>query len=149
MSASDNHRRLILGGIEYIMSKYPKMKITSDIQDSPGDPVPFLIAGHRPDIYATDLSQDAKFNFIIAEAKTDHDIDKPHTDSQVKSFIDYLEKRENSQFIMLTTGVGARRAKSILRFVHDDGSAQRTQLSIFDTLELWHYNSDTKKWHLG
>ncbi|MYF01043.1 MAG: hypothetical protein F4234_12915 [Gammaproteobacteria bacterium] len=125
------------------------MKITSDIQDSPGDPVPFLVGDHRPDIYAADLSQDAKVNFIIAEAKTDYDLDRPHTESQVNSFIEYLEKREQSQFILLTTGIGARRAKSILRFVHDEGSARRTQLAVFDTLDLWRYNSETKKWHLG
>jgi len=125
------------------------MKITSDIQESPGDPVPFLVGDHRPDIYATDLSQDAKVNFIIAEAKTDYDLDRPHTESQVNSFIEYLEKREQSQFILLTTGIGARRAKSILRFVHDERSVRRTQLAVFDTLDLWRYNSETKKWHLS
>lgn len=149
MSESTDHRRLILDGIRLIASKYPSMKITSDIQESPGDPVPFLVDGHRPDIYATELSQDAKLNFIIAEAKTDYDLDKPHTESQVKSFIGYLEQKEQGQFILLTTGVGARRAKSILRFVHDEESVQCTQLAIFDTLDLWRYNSETKRWHLG
>ena len=149
MSESVDHRRLIVDGISLIASKYPYMKITSDIQESPGDPVPVLIGGHRPDIYATDLSQDANLNFIIAEAKTDYDLDKPHTESQVKSFIGYLEQKEQSQFILLTTGVGARRAKSILRFVHDEESVKRTQLTIFDTLDLWCYNSETKRWRLG
>lgn len=149
MSESSEHRRLVVDGIRLISSEYPNMKITSDIQDSPGDPVPFLVGDHRPDIYAADLSQDAKVNFIIAEAKTDYDLDRPHTESQVNSFIEYLEKREQSQFILLTTGIGARRAKSILRFVHDEGSVRRTQLAVFDTLDLWRYNSETKKWHLG
>lgn len=149
MSESVDHRRLTKGGIRLISSKYPNMKITSDIQESPGDPVPFLVGGHRPDIYATDLSQGAKPNFIIAEAKTDGDLDNSHTESQIKSFIDYLEQREQSQFIMLTTGVGAKRAKSILRFAHDEASIRHTQLAVFDTLDLWLYNSEAKKWHLG
>ena len=149
MSESVDHRRLILSGIRLITSNYPNMKITSDIQELPGDPVPFLVGDHRPDIHATDLSQDAKLNFIIAEAKTDYDLDKPHTESQIKSFIGYLEQKEKSQFILLTTGVGARRAKSILRFVQEGEAVRRTQLAVFDTLDLWHYNSETKRWHLG
>ena len=148
MSESGEHRRLVEGGIRFITSKYPCTKIISDIQESPGDPIPFLVGGHRPDIYATDFSPGANPNFIIAEAKTDRDLDNPHTESQINSFIDYLELREQSQFILLTTGVGARRAKSILRFVNDEGSARRTQLAIFDTLDLWQYNSENRKWHL-
>lgn len=148
MSESDDHRRLVVDGMRFIACKYPYMKITSDIQESPGDPVPLLVGGHRPDIYATDLSKDAKPNFIIAEAKTDYDLDRSHTESQVKSFIDYLEQREQGQFILLVTGVGARRAKSVLRFVQEEESVQRTQLAIFDTLDLWCYDSETKRWHL-
>jgi len=149
MAESIDHRRLITAGIKLITSKYPSMKIISDIQESLGDQVPFLIGNHRPDIYATDLSQGAKPNFVIAEAKTDKDLDSSHTENQVRSFIDYLEQRDKSKLILLTTGVGARRAKSILRFASVEASIQRTELAIFDTMDLWCYNSETKKWHLS
>jgi len=149
MTESIDHRRLVMAGIKLIAARYPSMRIISDIQESPGDQVPFLIGNHRPDIYAADLSQGAKPSLVIAEAKTDMDLDSPHTESQVRSFIDFLEHRDQSKLILLTTGAGARRAKSILRFASVEASVRRSQLAVFDTLDLWHYNSKAKKWHLS
>ena len=51
-----------------------------DLQQTPGDPVPPLIGGYRPDIIARTPASGP--DLLIAEAKTNHDIDKPtHTRS--------------------------------------------------------------------
>ena len=81
---------------------------------SPGDEVPPLIGGFRPDVYGRKTSASS---IVIAEAKTDGDLDNKHTHNQIKSFIDYLERRENSFFVLSVTGYGANRAKTLLRFM--------------------------------
>ncbi len=130
-----------------IEARYPKMSIITDIQQSPGDPVPPLINGFRPDVYAN--SKVKKQSTIIAEAKTDRDIDNSHTHKQVSSFINYLEKRIKGHFIFSVTGCGADRAKTILRFMYQELCTTHTILSVFDSHDLWSLDLDSGvKWHL-
>ena len=65
-----------------------------DLLDAPGDPVPPLIGGYRPDIIARCTA--ACLKLIIAEAKTDGDIDNQHTRSQIGAFLDHLDATTTS-----------------------------------------------------
>lgn len=125
------------------------MKITTDLQETPGGSIPPLIGGHRPDIYGTDFSENARIDYLIAEAKTVTDLNRPRTEEQIVSFIGSLEQRERGLFILSVFGEGSGLAKSILRFMHEAGPISRTRLVIFDSLDLWCFNGKSRIWRLG
>ncbi len=130
-----------------IESYYPQMSVITDIQKAPGDPVPPLIDGFRPDVYA---ETQAKQSIIIAEAKTDRDIDNRHTRQQISAFINYLESRMKGHFIFSVTGCGANLARTTLRFMRQEFGVINTTLSVFDSYDIWTLDLDSgTKWRLN
>lgn len=103
MSESDAHRDLVMLVAARIESKYPGASVVSDRTRRPGDPVPHLISGFRPDVYAT-VTTDGSVSVIIAEAKTNADIRTEHTERQVLAFIRHLEQKKTGRFILTATG---------------------------------------------
>ena len=91
MSQSEAHKTLVEMVAEAVEKRYPGIVINVDLQQSPGDELPLLIGGFRPDLYA---KNNQKGLIIIAEAKTDNDIDNRHTYEQITSFIKYLERHK-------------------------------------------------------
>ena len=134
MSQSDAHRDLVQAVVEKLAQRYPDINITADLQQLPGDELPPIIDGYRPDVYAR---QKHKFLLVIAEAKTDYDIDNSHTRAQVTSFINHLEQQKQGIFILVVTGSGAARAKTLLRFMRVELRVQNTRLEVFDTCDFW------------
>ena len=134
MSQSDAHRKLVIQVTRALESRYPRISFITDVQQIPGDEVPPLIDGFRPDVYGRKTS----VNYIvIAEAKTDGDLDNKHTHNQIKSFIDYLERKENGFFVLSVTGYGANRAKTLLRFIRQDMDMMSTDITVFDGCDFW------------
>ena len=86
MSESSAHRKLVFNLASAVEVRYSNVSITVDVQEIPGDPIP-LINGYRPDIYGT-----VDGALLIAEAKTNTDLDSNHTLAQIISFISYLEQ---------------------------------------------------------
>lgn len=149
MSESNEHIRLVAEAEKIIRQKFPKIKIISDIQETPGDPAPPLIGGHRPDIYGTDFSENARIAYLITEAKTVSDLHRPRTEAQIASFIEHVEQQGRGLFLLSVLGTASGSAKSILRFMHEMGLVTHTRLVVFDSLDLWYFNGESKKWHLG
>ena len=135
MSQSDLHKRLVVQVADKIKTRYPEISIVTDIQQAPNDTVPPMIKGFRPDVYAT--MPTGSIPVVIAEAKTDFDIENKHTEQQVSAFIDYLEQMPKGVFIMAVTGHMANRSKTFLRFFRQANPAIRTTLSVFDSHDLW------------
>jgi len=135
MSQSDVHRDLVIQIAKEIKSRYSPTSLVTDIQYSPGDNVPPIIDGFRPDVYAT--LQAGHTVIIIAEAKTDGDLENVHTDGQLSAFVSYLENKGKGTFILSVTGCGADRAKTILRFLNRSISVKSTTLGVFDSCDLW------------
>ena len=136
MSQSELHKELVLRVAAEIKTRYPQLHIVVDIQQEPGDPVPPQIGGYRPDVYAD--SRSASLLTVIAEAKTNGDIDRPHTYNQLLAFVGYLEGRIGEGHLILSvTGVGSDHAKTVLRFLRRDASVENTALSVYDGLDLW------------
>lgn len=147
MSQSDAHRDLVLAVVAKIASRHPNMSIVSDVQQNPGDAVPPMISGFRPDVYAT-ISAGTS-SVIIAEAKTDSDLDNQHTDNQLSAFTSYLESKKNGCFILSVTGHSADYAKTLLRFLRQTNNITNTDLIVFDSLDLWKLDkSSGVLWHL-
>ena len=145
MSQSDEHRKLVTQVAEVVTHQFPHLQIIIDIQSHPGDPVPPMICGYRPDLYA------ANRDFIaIAEAKTTKDLKSQHTYNQVASFLSYLEQKKNGYFILSVTDCGADRAKTLLRFICQQVHVRFTSISVFDSYDLWSLElADGKSWLLN
>ena len=147
MSQSKEHEILIQKTLEAISLRFKDLHICSDIQHKPGDLVPPKIGEFRPDIYAARMQEIT----IIAECKTDRDVDNKHTEGQILSFVKYLGKREGSMFILSTNGHRADLAKTVLYFVRKRIDVQfiKTSLEVFDTCDFWRLDKgEDFRWHL-
>ena len=134
MSQSDAHRKLVAQVAKALESRCPRISIITDVQQTPGDAVPPVIDGYRPDVYARKMPAN---DIVIAEAKTDGDIDNTHTHNQIKSFLTYLERNGNGFFVLSVTGYGANRAKTLLRFIYRDTFVTSTEIAVFDGCDFW------------
>ena len=113
------------------------MHVTTDLLEAPGDPVPPRIGGHRPDIIARCAA--ACRQFVIAEAKTDGDIDNQHTRSQIGAFVDHLDAMTTGTgtFILAVNGNVAASARTVLRFSCRQRVSSRLHIKLFDGLDFW------------
>lgn len=146
MSQSEAHKILVEMVAAAIERRHRGFATTVDLQLSPGDELPLLIDGFRPDVYARNNQMGS---IIIAEAKTDNDIDNRHTYEQITSFIKYLERQKKGNLILAVTGIGADRAKTLLRFMHRELCVERTMIEVFDCCDFWQFDpSSGVKWHL-
>ena len=146
MSQSEAHRYLVKRVAEEITKLHPGTVITVDLQSSPGCDLPPIIDGFRPDVYARNNQTGL---IIIAEAKTDRDIDEKHTYEQTSSFVNYLERRGKGRFILSVTGTGANRAKTLLRFMSKELRLKNTVIEVFDCCDFWLFDlNGGVRWHL-
>ena len=146
MSQSDTHRKLVIQVAKALELRCPRISIITDVQQTPGDLVPPVIDGYRPDVYAR-MPANA---IVIAEAKTDSDIDNRHTRNQTLSFLTYLERNGNGLFVLSVTGYGANRAKTLLRFIRRDTLVTSTDIAVFDGCDFWLLDSPGgRTWHLS
>lgn len=146
MSQSDEHRLLVLNAADALIQRYPEVTLVTDIQASPGDPVPPLIDRYRPDIYAWLPQTDS---LIIGEAKTHRDIWNSHTRNQVRSFVAHIEKTAGGRFILCAWGHNADRAKTLLRFLMWELHPSRVSAQVFDGHDFWTLDADNGVlWHL-
>ena len=108
-----------------------------DVQEFPGDPIPPLIGGFRPDIIAR--CAHAGPVQIIAEAKTGRDIDNEHTIDQIGAFLDHLDMQPLAvgTFILAVDGHVADLARTVLRFACRQRVSSRLRVNLFDGLDFW------------
>lgn len=137
MSQSNAHRELVLATAAAIQRLHPDALVRADIQESPGDPVPPLIGGFRPDVFAHSVC--AYPNVVIAEAKTDRDIESPHTMDQIGAFLDHLDTLPHGigTFILAVDGSAADLARAFLGFACRQRVSNRLRVKLFDGLDFW------------
>lgn len=137
MSQSDAHRDLVLVTARAIQQRDPGLRVTIDVSSAPGDPVPPQIGGHRPDIIARHRTNPIRL--VIAEAKTDGDVDNRHTRHQVEAFVDHLAAmpRGDGTFVLAVSGRVADTARAVLRFACRDRVSCRLRVTLFDGLDFW------------
>lgn len=134
MSQSDTHKWLVMQVAKALESRFPRLSIVTDLQKSPGDPIPPLIDGYRPDLYGRITVENST---VIAEAKTDSDLEKTHTYNQIETFISYLERKGDGLFVLSVTGCRADLAKTLLRFTRIRVQANTTNIAVFDGCDFW------------
>lgn len=137
MSQSDEHRQLVLAAARAIERCSPGIRVRLDIQERPGDRVPPLIGGFRPDIIGRSRGEESKL--VIGEAKTGGDIDNQHTVSQIRAFVDYLHAApyDVGVFVLAVDGTVADLARTVLRFSCRHRVASRLRIALFDRLDFW------------
>lgn len=113
------------------------MLVRADLQELPGDPVPPLINGYRPDIIGRCLNTRA--DLLIAEAKTNHDVDAQHTLDQIDAFLDHLQTRPRGvgTLILAVDGCVADPARTFLRLNCRQYVSSRLHVHLFDGLDFW------------
>ena len=149
MSQSDVHRDLIMQVADEIQSCYPKISIITDLQQKPGDAVPPMISGFRPDVYA--VQPDTSPSIIIAEAKTDGDLNNRHTEAQLQAFIRYLEhETDDGLLVLAVTGRRADQAKTLLWITRQINQTVNTTLAVYDSHDFWVIDQESGvAWHLN
>ncbi len=137
MSQSESHRRLVIDTAQAIQRRHPSMQITTDLQADPGDPVPPLIGGYKPDIIGHHFTD--SIQTIIAEAKTDGDIENRHTRFQIAAFVNHLDSmvKGTGTFILAVNGQGADTARTVLKFNCRQYVSARLHIKLFDGLDFW------------
>lgn len=150
MSQSSEHEQLVIAAGNAITHRHPNLIVEVDRQVSPGDPIPPLMGGFRPDIIARSRPPDP--SVFIAEAKTDGDIDNAHTLDQIAAYLDHLEARSSGTgtFILAVHGKVAHVARNVLRFACRDRVSPRLHVHLFDELDFWNLGSQGEPlWHLS
>lgn len=146
MSESDAHSDLVKLVAKALESRHPKVIFDIDLQEAPGDTVPPIINGFRPDVYAR-ARQD--YRLFIAEAKTGADLKTQRTYEQVLAFTEHLETMKNGHFTLAAWGNNANRAKTLLRFIRMKLQAVNTMFEVFDGCDFWGLDQEGGiKWHL-
>lgn len=136
MSQSEVHRRLVVDTSKAIQELYPRVNITKDILENPGDDIPQIVGNYRPDIFAR--TSDPRIQIVIAEAKTHNDLKHSHTLCQIDAFIKYLESKKatNGTFILAVSGHNEF-AKTILNFNFRERVTENLHIKLFDYLDFW------------
>lgn len=150
MSQSNEHRRLVIATAEAIEQRHPTIRVMTDLLDSPGDCIPPLIGGYRPDIIGRGDATCLKV--VIAEAKTDHDIDNRHTRDQIDAFVEHLEAIPSGTgtFVLSVNGHAADAARTVLRFTCRQRVSSRLHIKLFDGLDFWNLGPmGTALWRLS
>ena len=147
MSESNEHRELVMLMAWKLQARHSNVLVEIDAQMHPGETVPRIINGRRPDIFA--YTKDAKF-FVIGEAKTVAGLDNKHTYTQMASFVGYLEAMHQGTFVLGISGEKANSAKTMLRFLRKELSLTKTSLQVFDGCDFWTLDKrEGVLWHLG
>lgn len=150
MSESDAHRNLVLVTARAIRQREPGLRVTADLTAVPGDPVPPQIGGYRPDIIARHRNQPTRL--VIAEAKTDGDVDNLHTRRQIEAFIRHLAgmPRGNGTFVLAVSGRVADSGRAVLRFACREHVSCRLRVTLFDGLDFWTLGAPgARSWRLS
>ena len=131
------HSQIVIATASAIQQRHQSVRVTIDLLGDPGDPVPPLIGGYRPDIVA--YSNAGGLKFFIAEAKTDGDIDNHHTWNQINAFVNHLAALASGTgvFILAVNGQVADIARSLLCFACRQYVSSRLHIKLFDGLDFW------------
>ena len=87
---------------------------------------------------------------IIAEAKTDRDIDNWHTHAQIMAFITYMSGlKGEKRLILAVTGSRANSAKTLMRFIFSEIMVTGMHIEVYDGLDFWMLDVEARgQWRL-
>ena len=147
MSQSEDHIGLVLNVVNQLETQFPNSEFLADLPSSYSYRRTFSIDGFFPDVYCSVDQPDRRT--IIAEAKTDSDIDNEHTWNQINAFIRYLSTKRRGLFVLSVTGIAADAAKVMLFHMSLHHNIVDTDIAIYDSLDFWYLDRKGRQfWHL-
>lgn len=146
MSESDAHRLLVLRTADAIRRHCTSVTtVLTDVLVKAGDPVPPLVEGYRPDLYAISHGSNV---VVLGEIETLASMRSRHTVRQLGSFLRHLDgRRARGCFVLAAEGSGADRAKVLLRFLVTVHCTRPTNILVYDGLDFWRLGG-ALRWHL-
>ena len=146
LSQSNLHQDLVRAVADRMGQRFTGMNLVVDDQQAPGNLIPPLVDGYRPDVYGRSFGQGIT---ALAEAKTPLDVDSKRSLGQLSAFIRHLERTGNGVFILSVPGHCADRAKTTLRLLNRELLVKQTSLEVYDQLDFWTLDRPTGHlWHL-
>ena len=143
MSESREHIILVSYIVSFINKHFNNFRILVDSQEYPGDSIPHIIDGYKPDVYAVSRKQD---HYIIGEAKTAFDLSTKHSEEQISAFLNYLRSKKIASFILSVPYRSSDRAKVIMYFLLMESYSPNTGIFLFDECDWWRLQK--LSWHL-
>jgi hypothetical protein len=134
MPESAAHARLVRAILEYIDGRFGSISNIA-VRDDSSSPVrgerPPLIRGYVPDVYAMDVPTTVT---VIGEAKTRHDLERPHSQAQISAFLNYLSATQGIFILSVPLNAGAT-ARRIAKDCGRQLGAVSTKIVVLDELK--------------
>lgn len=147
MSQSELHVQLTRQVAKELSQRYPDTIFATDILERPGDAAPPQINGSRPDVYGRSKQGDF---IVIAEAKTDNDIENTHSRRQFEDYIGHIKNCGEGCMVLAVTGQKSDRAKTFLRFFCMEVNTTNIDIMVFDQFFFWKLEEkDRRMWHIN
>ena len=147
LSQSELHRSMVQVLAMELTALLPNLTFIVDVQEMPGDAVPPLLGGFRPDVVGVGKGIQIE---VVAEAKTNFDLESPRSHAQILAFLDYLGSQQKGLFVLSVTGGRADRAKTMLRFLYIHSPIANVEVTIYDGQDFWILEPKRcMKWRLG
>lgn len=130
MPESQRHIQLVRLLTDYIACRHgrnPGLCVYSDRSESRRDEKPRSVEGFVPDVLA--ITVPSSFT-IIGEAKTYTDLGTPHTRSQVRAFLRFLQYCANPQFILAVPPPAYAYAFGVVQVLKRDVAASNVSTEI-------------------
>ena len=136
MAESSKHTALVQTIISYIGRQHAQivaLGIVNDLSSPLRAEKPNRIDGYVPDVYAFDAPLTT---VIIGEAKTQDDLETPHSRKQITAFLSFLGHQETGIFILAVPWQARRRAHTIVESLRAETGATSVQSVTLDDIEL-------------
>lgn len=136
MGETEEHLQLVRRTVQYVewrLRAYPAVAIFTDLPTTPRDGKPPRVGGFVPDVFATDVP--TTFN-VIGEAKTETDLEQPHTVLQLTAFLEHL--RLLGGILVVAVPWQARAAaRRLVQELTSSLSAQQVETVVIDEMSPW------------
>lgn len=110
MSESRLHDQLVSVILEHVRRHYRDFLIFDD-RTAMSSHKPPRVGGFVPDVYAVNVPTT---RIVIGEAKTFRDLQTPHTDAQMRAFLDHLALSDQGTLIVAVPWMAVATARSLV-----------------------------------
>ena len=134
MGESNNHIQLVEKLVHWIAAAYlngDKGYLLIDHPESAVCSKPPRINGYVPDVFTASAPNGRT---IIGEAKTTHDVERPHSIEQIKAFLRYCSNHENAVFVLAAPWSMSRYAKALLKHLQQHTNASMVTVIVIEGL---------------
>lgn len=134
MAESITHIRLVEEMVHWIAKAYlngDKGFLLIDHPDFSSGNKPPKINGYVPDVFTAKTPSNL---IIIGEAKTIYDVERPHSEEQIKAFLKYCMNYEKSVFVVAAPWQMSRFVKTFIKRLQDQTGSSMVRVNVIEGL---------------